>query len=139
MADANADDVRRVADVLYRYATAIDTKDWPLLSACFADECDLDYGDIGHWTSAAAITEWMRVTHEAMPATLHRITNPVVDLRSPESATARSYVHVVLMVSDHSSRPIQAYGSYEDELRSDATAWRITRRRYRQVHVELGN
>lgn len=38
-----------VAEVLVRYATGVDRRDWELFRSCFTDDCEADYGDIGHW------------------------------------------------------------------------------------------
>ena len=38
-----------VSDVLVRYASGIDQRDWALLRSCFTEDCDADYGDIGAW------------------------------------------------------------------------------------------
>ena len=54
-----------VADVLIRYATGIDSRDWDLFRSCFTEDCEVDYGDIGVWHSAAEVTGWMRDVHEA--------------------------------------------------------------------------
>ena len=56
-----------VTDVLYRYATGIDTKDWTLFHTCFAEKCDLDYGSIGYWKSADEVTEYMERVHQRYP------------------------------------------------------------------------
>jgi hypothetical protein len=48
-----------VADLLVRYASAIDRRDWELLRSCFSDDCVADYGDIGRWSGGDEITEWM--------------------------------------------------------------------------------
>ncbi len=34
-----------IAEVLVRYATGIDRRDWALLRSCFTDDCEADYGD----------------------------------------------------------------------------------------------
>ncbi len=47
-----------VADVLVRYAAGIDRKDWRLFRTCFTADCHADYGDIGTWDGADAITEY---------------------------------------------------------------------------------
>ena len=52
-----------VADVLVRYATGIDRRDWALFRTCFTPDCEADYGDIGVWHGADAITEWMEKSH----------------------------------------------------------------------------
>ena len=41
-----------IAEVLVRYATGIDRRDWTLFRTCFTDDCDADYGDIGTLHSA---------------------------------------------------------------------------------------
>ncbi len=41
-----------IADVLVRYATGIDRRDWTLFRSCFTDDCVADYGDIGVWHGA---------------------------------------------------------------------------------------
>lgn len=43
-----------ITDVLLRYATAIDTKDWELFRTCFTDDADADYGEIGQWSDATS-------------------------------------------------------------------------------------
>src|SRR3546814_15444785 len=40
-------DRMETADVAHRYATAIDTKDWALLGAVFADEVEADFRSFG--------------------------------------------------------------------------------------------
>ena len=83
-----------VADVLVRYATGIDSRDWALFRSCFTDDCEADYGEIGVWHSADEITEWMRATHEPCGHTLHRITNQAVTgdpLRSPYVEHQKQY------------------------------------------------
>jgi hypothetical protein len=61
-----------IADVLVRYASGIDGRDWELFRSCFADRCEVDYGDIGSWHGADAITTWMREVHDPLGPTLLR-------------------------------------------------------------------
>jgi 3-phenylpropionate/cinnamic acid dioxygenase small subunit len=128
--DSAAEWIERLAvtDVLYRYATGIDRQDWSLLRSCFTDDCQLDYGDIGRWRSADEVVEWMRETHAGMTHTLHRITNPVVEIRGT-TASAESYVHAVLVHPSDPDRPFHAYGRYTDELDKSGAVWRIATRR----------
>lgn len=120
------------ADVLVRYATAIDTRDWDLFRACFTDDVDADYGDIGHWHGVDEITEWMRVTHEPCGHTLHRITNVTVDERE-DRATARAYVDALVLFGDGG---VRAAGWYDDELELHADGWRIAKRTFTTVFTE---
>ncbi len=64
-----------VEDVLVRYATGIDRRDWDLFRTCFTEDCHPDYGDIGVWDGADEPTAWMQKTHAPCGATLHRISN----------------------------------------------------------------
>jgi hypothetical protein len=127
-------DVRQdVADVLVRYATGIDRRDWTLFRTCFTDDCEADYGDIGTWRGAAAITEWMQRSHAGCGHTLHRITNQFL---TPNGAgvTARSYVDAIVMGPDNRTGA-QAIGYYDDELVRTADGWKIARRRFTMVRM----
>ncbi len=84
-------DVHDISDALVRYATGIDTRDWPLFRTVFTDDCELDYGEIGAWHGVDAVVEFMTVAHEMAGHTMHRITNQVVSVDG-DSATARAYV-----------------------------------------------
>ncbi len=121
-----------VVDLLVRYATAIDTRDWTLFRTCFTPDCRTDYGAIGAWTGIDALTDFMERTHAPMGQTLHRITNPVVAVDG-DAGSSRSYVQMVVAVARDSTLPFQAYGLYDDELRRTADGWRIASRRFTMV------
>jgi 3-phenylpropionate/cinnamic acid dioxygenase small subunit len=124
-----------VEDVLVRYATGIDFRDWDLLRTCFSDDCDADYGDIGHWHSGDEITAWMADCHIPMGPTMHRITNIALAVDG-DRVTSRSYVHAVLTTADRSTT-IHAYGWYDDELVSAPVGWQIARRRFTSATIEV--
>ncbi len=71
-------DQPQISDVLIRYATGIDRRDWELFRTVFADDCELDYGEIGSWRGVDAVVEFMVDAHDMAGHTLHRITNQVV-------------------------------------------------------------
>jgi 3-phenylpropionate/cinnamic acid dioxygenase small subunit len=122
-----------VADVLVRYATGIDRRDWELFRTCFTDDCVADYGDIGVWHGANEITAWMDATHAPMGHTMHRITNQAVT-PTADGMAARSYVHVILQVAGN---VIQGYGFYDDELVETDAGWKIARRRFTPVFLRM--
>jgi 3-phenylpropionate/cinnamic acid dioxygenase small subunit len=124
-----------VAEVLIRYATGIDRRDWELFRTCFTADCVADYGDIGLWHGAEQITAWMRETHEQCGHTMHRITNIVVGGGSDgTSATARSYVDALVLLPDNETGT-RAEGHYDDELVVTAAGWQIARRRFTPVRI----
>jgi 3-phenylpropionate/cinnamic acid dioxygenase small subunit len=123
-----------VVDLLARYATGIDSRDWALLRSCFSDDCDADYGDIGHWRSGDEITTWMAETHEPLGPTQHRISN-VVLRHDGTVLQSRCAVHAVVVLPDRSAA-VHAYGFYEDEIVSVGDP-KIARRRFTQVTSEV--
>jgi 3-phenylpropionate/cinnamic acid dioxygenase small subunit len=123
-----------VAEVLVRYASGIDRRDWDLFRSCFTADCRADYGDIGSWESVDAITDFMIDAHTDMGHTMHRISNIAVDVDAGGvQAVARSYVDGILMAPDGQSgfNPI---GFYDDELVRTDDGWRIARRTFTLVH-----
>lgn len=120
-----------VAELLVRYATGIDRRDWALFRSCFTDDCVADYGEIGVWHGVDALTEWMERTHAGFGHTLHRITNEAVSARG-DGVAARSYVHVIARSPDGRTG-VQAHGYYDDEIVRTLTGWKIAHRRYTMV------
>lgn len=125
-----------IADVLVRYATGIDRRDWALFRTCFTDDCDADYGPIGTWHGADAITEWMERTHEPCGHTLHRITNQALTPHG-DGVAARSYVDSLVMSADNSTAT-RAVGYYDDEIVDTDDGWKIARRRFTLVMLQMG-
>lgn len=120
-----------VSEVLVRYATGIDRKEWSLFRTCFTEDCEADYGDIGVWDGVDAITDYMTQTHPDGVRTLHRISNVAVS-GDGDRVTARTYVDVIY-VGDDTGRGVNAAGYYDDELIRTGEGWKIARRRYTQV------
>ena len=123
-----------VADVLVRYATGIDSKDWALLRSCFTDDCIADYGDIGTWHGADEIAAWMEQSHAPCGHTLHRITNIAVT-PDGDGVTTRCYVDALVMMADNESGA-RAIGYYDDALVPTDDGWKIARRRFTLVRME---
>lgn len=131
-----ASDLRTEAtDVLIRYATGIDSRDWALFRTCFTDDCDVDYGEIGHWRSCDEITAWMADTHDPFGPTMHRMTN-VSFTGEGDALRSRSYVHAVLVTADRSAA-IHAYGWYDDTMVKTGAGLRIARRLFTLAVTEM--
>lgn len=124
-----------ITDLLIRYATGIDSRDWALFRDVFADVCVLDYGEIGTWNSADAVTEFMASAHSMAGHTLHRMTNQAIAVTG-DTATARTYVDGLIMAADNTSG-VNAIGYYDDQLIRTEDGWRIARRRFTQVRVVM--
>ena len=63
-----------------------------------------------------------------MGPTYHRLSNFVIDVDG-DTATARTYVHAVIMVTPDDNAPwVDVVGHYDDELVRASDGWRIRRR-----------
>jgi hypothetical protein len=115
-----------------RYATAIDSQRYELLSTVFTADADLDYGEVGHWTGAAEITEFMDLAHRGAANTMHRMSNQVIAVDG-DTATMRTYVDALILGPDGSG--VNAIGFYDDEAVRTADGWRIGKRTFRPVRL----
>jgi 3-phenylpropionate/cinnamic acid dioxygenase small subunit len=121
-----------IAEVLVRYSTGIDRRDWDLFRTCFTDDCHCDYGDIGVWEGVDAITDFMVAAHAGMGHTMHRLSNIAIAVRG-DRAEARTYIDAVLLTPEGQTG-LNALGFYDDELVRVEGGWRIARRRYTPTH-----
>jgi 3-phenylpropionate/cinnamic acid dioxygenase small subunit len=127
------EDRQDIADVLVRYATGIDRRDWPLFRTVFTDDCELDYGEVGSWKGVDEVTEFMQQVHALAGHTMHRLTNQVITVDG-DTAQARTYVDALIMLADNNSG-VNAAGFYDDELVRSDDGWRVARRSFTQVRV----
>jgi 3-phenylpropionate/cinnamic acid dioxygenase small subunit len=127
------EDRQDIADVLLRYATGIDRRDWPLFRTVFTEDCELDYGEIGAWKGIDAVTGFMQQAHAMAGHTLHRMSNQVIAVDG-DNAEARTYVDALIMGGDTASG-VNGIGYYDDYLVRTDTGWRIARRRFTTVRV----
>lgn len=126
-------DRQDIYDLLVRYATGIDRRDWPLFRTVFTDDCELDYGEIGRWTGVDAVVDFMEQVHALAGHTLHRLSNQAIAVDG-DHATARTYIDGLILAADNNSG-VNAIGFYDDEMVRTPAGWRIARRRYTQVRI----
>ncbi len=127
------DDRQDISELLVRYATGIDRRDWALFRTVFTDDCELDYGVIGVWQGVDAVTDFMQQVHAPAGHTMHRLSNHAITVDG-DKATARTYIDGLIMAADNTSG-VNAIGFYDDELVRAEDGWRIARRRYTQVRL----
>jgi 3-phenylpropionate/cinnamic acid dioxygenase small subunit len=133
--------VAGVSEVLVRYATSIDSRDWKLFRTCFTDDCQVDYGklpngEVQRWDSVEAMATWMETAHQDMGHTLHRITNQRVE-GDERRVRARCYVDV-LLTTPAGELIVHGAGFYNDELLQTTDGWKIATRRFTSVRMEPG-
>jgi hypothetical protein len=128
-------DRAQIEDVLTRYTTALDTKDWALLEQVFSASAVADFSHVGGpaqpVVSASAIAAVLEATLGTL-TTQHVWSNAVIELNG-DSAKAVSYV-----MAQHWRKSdgveFVLRGRYLDTLTRDATGWQFTNRMLIPIH-----
>lgn len=126
-------DIEQITNVLVRYATGIDSRDWNLFRTCFTEDAQLDYGPLGRWNSREAVTRFMEVSHSG--PSQHRLSNFAITIEG-NRARARTYVDAIVF-GPGGWGGAQTIGYYDDELVYSAEGWQIVRRRFINVRIKL--
>lgn len=125
-------DRANISDVLYRYAKAIDTKDWDLFATCFTEDVEVDFSSAGWSKIIHGRDPWTQLLSSAidgLDATQHLTGNHVHEIRGDE-ATLTAYVQAVHQYNNPHGDPEYTIGGYYDcELLRTPDGWRI--RKYR--------
>ena len=128
-----------ITDVLVRYATGIDTRNWAVFRTCFTDDVRADYGvGVGSWTDVDGITEYMTVMHQDMVDTKHMLSNFAIEVDG-DTATASTYVHAVLVVTDEPPLWYEPVGLYVDRLVRTDDGWKISERTFHLTRMLMSD
>jgi hypothetical protein len=128
MTDVDPATRQQLFDLVVRYSTGIDRRDWALFRTCWTDDAVTDYGVVGSWDSGDAITEFMRKVHEDCGHTAHRVGNYAVEAAG-DGYSSRTYVDAIVMRGDN-QKGLQMLGFYDDEFRRTDDGWRISKRTF---------
>ena len=126
MSAVDVGDRLAISDVLIRYATALDGRDWELLASCFTDDATLDYDTSGTY-GRDAFVEHCRAGLARMKATQHCVTNHVI---STDGDRAHSTSYVIAQHVRENDVTFTLGGTYSDDLVRAGTEWRIASRRF---------
>ena len=116
-------------DLLTRYATAIDTRDWELLDTVFTDDAHLDYRSAGGVEgSYLEVRRWLAEVLPIFDVTQHLVVNREF-ITDGGGVQARScFLNVNRLEVEGEPWLFTVGGRYHDRLVSLATGWRIARR-----------
>ena len=123
-------DQHEIEQLMYRYATGIDTADYELVSSVFTADGEIDYvsigGPKGRWHPE--VRDWSEVALAAFPVRKHYLTNVVVTY-ADDRATATSVTYwrspMGFARADGSIHLFESGGRYLDELVRTGDGWRI--------------
>jgi hypothetical protein len=118
-----------ISDVVNRYATGIDRRDWGLYRSIFADEADFDFTT---WSGGEPRRlkgdDWVAGVRDALSgfdATQHLSTNHVHTIEG-DVATCVSYMIALHYLVIDGDRQMQGLGGYyTNKLRRGAGGWTI--------------
>lgn len=121
---------RAIVDVLFRYATAIDNRQWDLLADVFLPNARVDYrGAGGPVLSGADAPSWLDEQLASLHVLQHFVSNVRVT-QDGDEARSIAYVHAVhgYPDDDGTMRFFDLGGEYHDRLVQTAAGWRISER-----------
>ena len=122
-------DRAEISDVQLRYATGLDSRDWPLFRSCFTDEIETDFtsvfGGQPRKVSADRWTEAARRSLSGLQATQHMITNHVITVAG-DDATCIAYVQARHYLPNDSGDNTQTmFGYYTNRFIRTSAGWKI--------------
>jgi hypothetical protein len=118
-----------IDDLLTRYATTLDSKDWDAWADCFTPDAHIDYTAAGGIKGTRAeVKEWLSTVMAGFPMTQHLVTNKVVVINR-DRATCQSALINPMGLPDGDGMMLWIEGGYyRDRLVRTADGWRIAER-----------
>lgn len=126
---------RDIGRAIYRFARAMDERDWAALDDMVVPEATADLG-MGLVSGRAAIVTFIRSFLDDCGPTQHLIGNVVVDVDG-ERAASRCYVHDMHQgAGEKASLTFSTLGEYHDRwVRRDGSWWMVHRRKLNHAHI----
>jgi hypothetical protein len=134
---SEAADHLEITRQIYRYARAIDTRDWNLLEKLFTKDAVIDYRVPGGTRlELPAMVEWLRASLRIFRTTQHVMSNPLVEIAGDEarSTTYLTATHVQVGLDGEQS-VATLHGIYRDAHVRSPDGWRIRERILEPVHA----
>lgn len=112
-----------IARLLYRYARAVDTKDWALYRTVFTDDAVIDYSSAGIPPgSRDEIADLFSSAFAAIPWSMHYITNIEADVHG-DTASVRAMFYNPMQLPGMAEQS-SCGGYYFHELVRTSDGWR---------------
>lgn len=130
-------DRMEIVELLHRYATAIDDRDWARFASCFTADAVALYGPVlGRREGIAAIEKACRDTLEPLDSSQHLVGTHEIELDG-DRARARCYVHAQHTRAGTAGGDNFTIGAtYLDDVVRTPDGWRIRQRELRILWQE---
>lgn len=123
MNHAGVSDDAEIARLLYRYARAVDTKDWELYRSVFSDDAYIDYSSAGAIAgSRDEVVDWFAANFGVIPWSMHYITN-IESHITGDTATVRAMFYNPMQLPGIAEMSACG-GYYQHELVRTSDGWR---------------
>lgn len=117
-------DRSEIEALLYRYARAVDTKDWDLYRSVFTDDAYVDYSSAGAAAgSRDEVADWLANGFAAIPMSMHYVTNVEVLDMLGDTATVRAMFYNPMQLPGMTELSYCG-GYYHHELVRTPAGWR---------------
>lgn len=124
-------DRMEIQDLLVRYSTAVDRRDWGAFDEIFTTDGRIDYAEMGGASgSVSEIKDWLARAMAPFATFQHMIGNIEIHLDG-DRATARTMCHNPMVLARDSGETHVFFCGlwYQDELVRTPRGWRIRSRR----------
>jgi len=119
-----ADDRLEISALLYRYARAVDTKDWSLYRSVFTEDAVIDYSSAGAIRGTREeVAEWLAAGFVSIPMSMHYITNIEVLECTGDTARVRAMFYNPMQLPGMTGLSYCG-GYYHHELVRTGDGWR---------------
>ncbi|CQD24937.1 hypothetical protein A5731_19780 [Mycolicibacterium conceptionense] len=126
-----------ISALLYRYARAVDSKDWELYRSVFTEDARIDYSSAGAVVGTRDdVVEWFAANFGVIPWSMHYITNIEILESDAETATVRAMFYNPMQLPGMPEMSACG-GYYHHELVRTADGWRS--RSLREENVWFSN
>ncbi|OMB81344.1 nuclear transport factor 2 family protein [Mycolicibacterium conceptionense] len=126
-----------ISALLYRYARAVDSKDWELYRSVFTEDARIDYSSGGAVVGTRDdVVEWFAANFGVIPWSMHYITNIEILESDAETATVRAMFYNPMQLPGMPEMSACG-GYYHHELVRTADGWRS--RSLREENVWFSN
>lgn len=113
-----------ISALLYRYARAVDSKNWELYRSVFTEDAHIDYSSAGAIVgSRDEVVDWFAANFGVIPWSMHYITNIEILESDDNSAMVRAMFYNPMQLPGMSETSTCG-GYYHHELVRTPEGWR---------------
>lgn len=120
--------------ILNRYATALDSRDWPALNDVFTENASAHYEGVGQFEGRTAIVKLVRHVLEQCGPTQHLLGTCSIEVDG-DTAKAKCYLAAIHAgIHEYEGKTQTVWGEYRDRLVKTSHGWRIVHRELAIIH-----